>query len=337
MASADSTRNQSGSGGSSVSGKRRTKPSSPQRVSTSGPPAARMRALTAMAQGMWMRLPKGVRTQTRQSPSSSRTALDDDGAVVGDLAGGGFLIGEELEEIFGGAGIEIVLGDEAGERGGLGQGAEFADERADAAAELERAAGAVAFPEGHFAGLAGSGGDEDAVVGDFDDAPGGCAEDEGLAGMALEDHLFVELADADGLAFAVGEEDAVEAAVGDGAGVEDGEAGGAVAGGDDVADAVPGEAGAELGEFVGGVAAAEQIEDAFKGGAGECAEGSGAADEVEEEVDADFGFGVGELSRCDRSCVAGSIPRSPKARDRGHPDVIELQFCGETLGSLLLA
>ena len=46
MASADSMRNQSGSGGSSVSGKRRTKPSSPQRVSTSGPPEARMRALT---------------------------------------------------------------------------------------------------------------------------------------------------------------------------------------------------------------------------------------------------------------------------------------------------
>ena len=42
MASADSTRNQSGSGGSSVSGKRRTKPSSPHRVSTSGPPAARI-------------------------------------------------------------------------------------------------------------------------------------------------------------------------------------------------------------------------------------------------------------------------------------------------------
>ncbi len=265
MASADSTRNQSGSGGSSVSGKRRTKPSSPQRVSTSGPPAARMRALTAMAQGMWMRLPKGVRTQTRQSPSSSRQRSMTMVRSSGTGAGGGFLIGEELEKIFGCAGIEIVVGDEAGERGGLGQGAQFADKRADAAAEFKRAAGTIAFPEGHFAGLAGGWGDEDAVVGDFDDAPSGCAEDEGFAGMALEDHFFIELADADGFAFAVGEEDAVEAAVGDGAGVEDGEAGCAIAGGDDVADAVPGEAGAELGEFVGGVAAAEQIEDAFEG------------------------------------------------------------------------
>ena len=84
-------------------------------------------------------------------------ALDDDGAVVGDLAGGGFLIGEELEQVFGGVGVEVVFGDEAGEGGGLGQGAEFADQRADAAAEFERAAGTVAFPERHFAGLAGSG------------------------------------------------------------------------------------------------------------------------------------------------------------------------------------
>ena len=249
-----------------------------------------MRALTAMAQGMWMRLPKGVRTQTRQSPSSSRHALDDDGAVVGDRAGGGFLVGEELEEIFCRVGVEVVFGDEAGEGGGLGQGAEFADQCADAAAEFERAAGAVAFPEGHFAGLAGSGRDEHAVVGDVLNAPGGGAEDEGLVGVGLEDHLLVEFADADGFAFGVGEEDSVEAAIGDGAGVEDGEAGGAVAGGDDVADAVPGKAGAELGEFVGGIAAAEQVEDAFEGGAGEAAEGGGAADEIVEEVDGDFGF-----------------------------------------------
>ena len=218
-------------------------------------------------------------------------ALDDDGAVVGDLAGGGFLIGEELEEVFGGVGVEIVFGDEARERGGLGQGAQFANQSADAAAEFERAAGAIAFPERHFAGLAGSGHDEDAVVGDVFNAPGGGAEDEGLVGVRLEDHLFVEFADADGFAFGVGEEDAVEAAVGDGSGVEDGEAGGAFAGGDDVADAVPGEAGAQFGEFVGGVAAAEQVENTLEAGAGEAAEGGGAADEVVEEVDVDFRLG----------------------------------------------
>ena len=52
IASADSTRNQSESGGSSVSGKRTTNPSSPHSVSTSGPPDARIRALTAIAHGI---------------------------------------------------------------------------------------------------------------------------------------------------------------------------------------------------------------------------------------------------------------------------------------------
>src|ERR1019366_10756580 len=98
----------------------------------------------------------------------------------------------------------------------------------------------------------------------------------------------VEFADTHGFTFRVGEEDAVEAAVGNGAGVEDGETGRSVAGGDDVADAVPGEARAQLGEFVGGVAAAEQVENAFEGGAGESAERCGAADEVVEDIHADF-------------------------------------------------
>ena len=201
-----------------------------------------MRALTAMAHGIWMRLPKGVRTQTRQSPSSSRHALDHDGAVVGDLAGGGFLVGEKLEQVFGGVGVEVVFGDKAREGRGLRQTAQFANQSADAAAEFERSTRTIAFPEGHFARLAGSGHDEHAVVGDVLNAPGGGAEDEGLVGVGLEDHLLVEFANADGFAFGVCEEDSVEAAVGNGSGVEDRKARGAFAGGDDIADAVPGKA-----------------------------------------------------------------------------------------------
>jgi hypothetical protein len=104
-------------------------------------------------------------------------------------------------QIFRCAGIEVVLADEASERSGFGQGAQFAHQSADAAAKLERAARTIAFPERHFAGLARRGSNQNAVVRDFDDAPGGCAEDEGLAGMGLEDHFFIELADADGFAF----------------------------------------------------------------------------------------------------------------------------------------
>ena len=64
-----------------------------------------------------------------------------------------------------------------------------------------------------------------------------------------------------------------------------------LAGSDDVANAVPGEPRAQLGEFVGGIAAAEQIEHAFEGRARERAKGRGAANQVEERVDADFGLG----------------------------------------------
>jgi hypothetical protein len=88
----------------------------------------------------------------------------------------------------------------------------------------------------------------------------------------------------------VGEKDTIEAAIGNGASVQNGQTRSAVTGGDDVADAVPGEARTQLGELVGGIAAAEQVEHAFKRRA-QAAEGSGATDELEEGVDADFGLG----------------------------------------------
>ena len=61
-----------GSGGLSTSGKRMTNPSSPHITSTSMPVRFRMCAVTAIAQGAWIRLPSGDSRHTRQSPSSSR-------------------------------------------------------------------------------------------------------------------------------------------------------------------------------------------------------------------------------------------------------------------------
>ncbi len=90
----------------------------------------------------------------------------------------------------------------------------------------------------------------------------------------------------------MGEEDAVKTAVGNGASVEDGEACGAFAGGDHVADAVPGEAGTQFGEFVRGVTAAEQVEYAIECGARESAKRGGAADQIVKEVDRNFGLGL---------------------------------------------
>jgi len=47
--------------------------------------------------------------------------------------------------------------------------------------------------------------DQDAVVRDVVDAPGGSAEDEDFADTGFEDHFLVELADADGFLVFSGE------------------------------------------------------------------------------------------------------------------------------------
>jgi hypothetical protein len=52
------------------------------------------------------------------------------------------------------------------------------------------------MPKRHFAGLAGSGRDDHAIVSNFFDAPGGGTENDGVAGAAFENHFFVEFADA---------------------------------------------------------------------------------------------------------------------------------------------
>ncbi len=188
-------------------------------------------------------------------------------------------------------------------RGGARHVAELADEGADAAAELERAAGLVAVPEGHLAGLAGRGRDEDAVVGDLVDAPGGGAEDEGVAG-ARSRRPSLRRARRRGWAWlrVAGEEDAVEAAVGDGAAVEDGDRLDALARRDPVAGAVPGDARAELGELVGGIAAGEHVEHAVEDRGAERGEGGGAADEREERVVAEMP-GASSSSLRLRACV----------------------------------
>lgn len=192
-------------------------------------------------------------------------ALDDDGAVVGHGTCGSLLIIEEGEQVLSGNGIEVVLRDESRECCGARHFTQLTDEHSDAEAELKRPTCAVAFPERHFAGFAGSRLDKDAVVCNLCDAPGGCSKDERLVGACLKDHLFVKLANADGFAFRVRKEDAVKSAIRDGTGIEDGDACGALASSEHVAHAVPGDARAKVCEFVGWIAATEKIEYAFKG------------------------------------------------------------------------
>ena len=112
-----------------------------------------------------------------------------------------------------------------------GRVGDLAQERAERAAELDRAARRVALPERHPADLAGRRGDQHPVVGDVLDAPGRRAEQEHVADPRLVDHLLVELADPPARALAGGQEDAEQAAVGDGAAAGDREPLRAAAGG----------------------------------------------------------------------------------------------------------
>src|SRR4029450_4074696 len=82
-------------------------------------------------------------------------AFDDDRAVIGNDAGGRALIGEVLQEVSGPRAIEIVVSFKTIDGGpGLELG-ELASQLPDRHAQLQRAAGHVALPERHLAGLAG--------------------------------------------------------------------------------------------------------------------------------------------------------------------------------------
>ena len=133
------------------------------------------------------------------------------------------------------------------------------------------------MPKGQLAWLTWGGGNEDAVVGNFVDAPGGRAESEDFTDARFEHHLLVELADADRFLMFAGQKDTVKAAIRDGAGVENGKALCPLARSEQIGVAIPGDARAKLGEFLGRVLAGEQVEHAVKCGAGERGEGCRAA------------------------------------------------------------
>ena len=151
-----------------------------------------------------------------------------------------------------------------------------AGELADRAAQLRGAADAVAAPERHRAGHARRGRHDHAVARDLLDAPGGGAEQEGLARPRLVDHLLVQLAHAP----AVGQVHAVEAAVGDRAGVRHRQLPRALAGADGVLHAVPHDSRPQLGELLGGVAAVEHVEHLVEQLAAELGVGVGAAHQL---------------------------------------------------------
>ena len=166
---------------------------------------------------------------------------------------------------------------------------ELARRGADRRAELDGPPHALALPERHGSRDAGRRRDEHAVPGDLLDPPGGSAEQEGLAGAGLVDHLLVQLADA---AAALDELHRVEAAVRDRPRVRDRQAARPGAPADEACGAVPDDPRPQLGELVRGVAAGEHVEDVLELHAGEVGERVGAADELVQLVDRDLLVGA---------------------------------------------
>ena len=212
-------------------------------------------------------------------------ALDDDGGRVGDGACRRHLIAEVLQQVLGGAHIQIVLARQPIHGSRRRQPQQVVHQAADGEPELQGAAGAIAFPERHLARLAGRRRDDHAVVRDLHDAPRRGAEHERLAGAALEHHLLVELAHARGARCGAEEENAIEAAIGNRSPVRDRDALRAFPRADRAGHAVPGDARPQLGEFVGRIAARQHVEHPLEHRAAELGERRGAADRGEQRVD----------------------------------------------------
>jgi hypothetical protein len=138
--------------------------------------------------------PAAERRQHADAPVTDLVAkpFDDDRVVVGDDRGGLGLIVEVAEQVVGGPLVQPCRPQAGGTLASLG-GAQLAHERPDRPSQFHGAAGPVAVPERHLAGLTGGRGDHHLLEGDVLDAPGGGAQQEGLAHPALVDHLLVEL------------------------------------------------------------------------------------------------------------------------------------------------
>ena len=139
------------------------------------------------------------------------------------------LIAQVLEQVLGGARVEIVLARQSIDGGGRRQSQQVVHQAADREPELQRPARAVAFPERHLARLARRGRHQHAVVRDLLDAPRRGAEHERFADAALEHHFFVELADARRARPGADQEHAEQPAIGNRAAVGDRHALGAFA------------------------------------------------------------------------------------------------------------
>ncbi len=129
----------------------------------------------------WGVHPGSQRRQQHQPPVPDLVAepLYDEGAIGGEVAGGGQLFLEVGGQVAGGEPIQAVaLLQQRLDRGGI-QTSHLPKEPSQLAAGFDGAPQRVSVPEGHGgSGLAGSRDHLDAVMGDVADAPGAGTEDE---------------------------------------------------------------------------------------------------------------------------------------------------------------
>ena len=168
-------------------------------------------------------------------------ALNHQGPIAGDDAGGFLLFGQVAGEIGCGPAVQADRC-QPGSGVVVAGGTNFAAEPAQRPAEFGGTAQRVALPEGELAGLSEGGGDQDSVVGDVLDLPARRAQGEDVTDPGFVDHLLVEFAhpaSAATLVLGADQEDPEHAPVRDGAAGGHGQALGAGPAGQGAGLAVP--------------------------------------------------------------------------------------------------
>ena len=206
--------------------------------------------------------------------------FNNDIFIARNSRGGGGLLFQIFQQIFRGIGVQAVLLNQFGECHRPWEAQEFPGHLADFSAELHGTARGVAFPERHFAGFTGSGRYDHLVVRNFFDAPGGRAQNDGVALAAFKNHLFVEFAHARA-ACCAGQKNAIEAAIGNGAAIDNGHALRALAGRQFIFHPVPGDARTKIGEFIRRIAAGKHVEHAVENCACQRGVRRGATNQIE--------------------------------------------------------
>ena len=236
---------------------------------------------------------RAERAVQHQAPVAELVAepLDDQGAVVRQVAGRLALVGEVGDQVAGGQLVQAV-GAPPGRsrRRSAPLGRPRGRTRRAPGPARPGGPGASPFQNGSLPGWPGAGETSTWSCGDVLDPPGTRAEQEYVADPRLVHHLLVELADpvrvaAAGLALRRSQEHAEQAAVGDGAAAGHGQPLGARPAVQRAGGPVPDQPGPQLGEIVAGIAPGQHVQHGFQHRPGRLGERGGPPDELLQVTD----------------------------------------------------